>query len=318
MKGEFQKNKGLNLFNWIMILSGIVLVTMFSYFICSAEDVDSILASVFFICFGVLCITLGIVQILLNRNSFLNVDENIVEAKCFPGKKLRCKIADIESASCDNMTLTIILKNGKRYQISGLINTYPLLRYIRSVMRIASETAEWSKDSVSVDVLREELLKDIKQRKQRIIKVLACMVMMFLWIVLVVIFTDSKELSAFSRKDWWIFAVGGLLETATFAIALVLAMKAGREQNHIFEKRTELRKAEVFTTPLPSRNPIAVYTDELYTLRVTVMRFPHSEEVYFYEESIPDGWEDKSELYSSLSELESLLVDVHELHKIEY
>lgn len=318
MKGEFQKYKGLNLFNWIMLACGIVLVTMFSYTICSAEDTDSILASVFFICFGLFCIALSIVLIHLNRNSFLNVDENIVEAKFFPGKKLRCKIADIESASCDNMTLTIILKSGKRYQISGLINTYPILRYIRGVMRTASETAEWSRDSVPVDVLREELLKDIKQRKQRIIKVLVCMAMMILWIVLVVVFTDAKELSAFSRNDWLIFAVGGLLETATFIAELVLAIMAGREQNNIFEKRTELRKAEVFTTPLPSGNPIAVYTDELYTLRVTVMRFPHSNEVYFVEESIPDGWEDKSEIYSSLSELESLLVDVHELHKIEY
>lgn len=104
---------------------------------------------------------------------------------------------------------------------------------------------------------------------------------MFINIFIAVFLTGGKEMYDFSKLDWILFAVMGVIETLTLIATFYFAGKYGRQMLRIEHLKYRFKGAIIASQPLPSGNPIRIYTDENHTGRIIVFGYPNNEGVYY-------------------------------------
>lgn len=174
----------------IGLISGAFAVLLFGFIICNGELIalDDIIASCFFICFGLfICILCGI-SLYVNRKAYIHVDDQKIYAFCHYGLALECDLSEVSNVSFGYTGLNIQLKNGKNYNLMNLENAYQIRKYIHK--RISGKPAVFPD--------KDELLSAIpplrKKRKREGITSIGCFLLLFPGIFL------TAALTGFQRR----------------------------------------------------------------------------------------------------------------------
>lgn len=281
--------------NVVLLLCGLFLIGLFVFigYKDSEATAGDILSGV---TIGTFFCILGIIFLLFNFRAYLYIDNGCIKGKYRYLGKIDCNIEDVDFVLPQISTLAILLKNGKRHIITGIENPRELSSAIRrQTFRLESEAP---------DDIRFELEAAQAIRKKKMFFVIGGIVLMFVNIFIAVFLTGGKEMYEFSKLDWSLFAVMGVIETLTLIATFYFASKCGRQLHCIERLKYRLKGANIASRPLPSGNPIRVYTDENYTGRIIVFGYPNNKDVYycvqtFFENEFQLDTVHTSEIYES-------------------
>jgi hypothetical protein len=222
---------------------------------------------------GILIILVVIPSWLLNFGAFVHIDENSIKAKYHWFGRIDCKLSDVTFAVARVNTLIIQLKDGKTHTIMGIENSWLLASLIRRNMLF--------KSTEQPETLIEKL-NDLKSAKKKgLIYVCSGLALMFINVFVTVFLTGEREMHEFSKIDWTIFTVMGVIEIATIITTFYFAGKTGKHNISIEKLRYEIQRRIIETYPLLPGNIIKVFSDENYTGRITVLGYPNDDSVYY-------------------------------------
>lgn len=308
MEGVFLRKK-FNAWLFLLLLCGLVFIGMYIFLgIVDSEATSGLLA---FLIAGILICLVVIPSWLLNFKAFIRIDEDSIKAKYHWFGKIDCTFSDVTFAAARVNTLIIQLKSGKTHTIMGIENPWALCSIIRRNMDFdVTETPE---------TLNKKLNNLKVAKKHGLIYVCSGLALMFINIFIAVLLTGERELYVFSKTDWTIMAVMGVIEIATIIATFYFAEKTGKKNIPIERLRYQLQRRIVESYPLLPGLVIAVYADENYTRRITLFRYPNDASGYYAVEEFASDYNFikvyESEIYEDielLSESLELLIDITE------
>ena len=300
MDGNFPlggKNQRSRIWSIPVFLSGAFLIGLYGFLRTVDSQAGSDLVVLFLMGAG-FCLT-AVLSGLYNRKGYIRLENGRIQARYHWLGRLDCAIEDIAFVLPQVNTLTILLKSGKRYLITGVEDSWFLSRLIRRRLYAAERELP--------DSLRRELNRAKAKRTKALTWVICGTAMLFVNILLTVLLTGGRELHEFSRSDWNRF-LGMVFGELFLLIALLgVANQCGRQLLTLEVLRYRLRGALITITPLPTNQARCVYTDEDNSGRVVVCGFPNSESVYYcvQEFSADEKLETvySSQIYASQKEL---------------
>lgn len=308
MDGVFLRKK----FNgWLFLLFVCGLFFIGLYIFLNIVDPKATSELLTFLIMGILIILVVIPSWLLNLGAFVHIDENSIKAKYHWFGKIDCKLSDVTFAVARVNALIIQLKDGKTHTIMGIENSWPLASLIRRNMLF--------KSTEQPETLIGKL-NDLKSAKKKgLIYVCSGLALMFINIFVTVFLTGEREMHEFSKIDWTIFAIMGVVEIATIIATFYFAQKTGGNNIPIEKLRYEIQRRIIETQPLLPGFVIAVYTDENYTGRITLFGYPHDSAVYYSVQEFASDYTlfraYTSDIYGSQEELPAdfeTLIDITE------
>ena len=270
VEGMFLRKK-FNSWLFLLFVCGLFFIGLYIFLnIVDSEATSELLT---FLIIGILIILVVIPSWLLNFGAFIHIDENSINAKYHWFGKIDCKLSDVTFAVARVNTLIIQLKDGKTHTIMGLENSWPLASLIRRSMSF--DVTE------QLETLNEKLNSLMTAKKKGIIYVCSGMALMFINIFVTVFLTGEREMLEFSNIDWTTFAIMCAIEIVTVIITFYFASKTGKNNIPIEKLQYEIQRRIIETNPLSPGHIIAVYTDNNYTVRVTIYGYPHQSTVYY-------------------------------------
>ena len=307
MEGVFHRPK--RKFIWSLILpipgAGFVIFGVLGLLKWKPEGADDRFALVFIGCFGAVCIILWLLFCLFpyGKGEFsVNEEHFHIDAGLF--SKLDCDLSEVSGATAyASGMLTIRLRNGKNVSVLWLQNQWELAKYINKQL---TENHRF-KDKTPVSELRVELSERILARKKKLVIVFIGIALMFVYIILCIILTGGKDLSDFTETDELYFKVFIILEVANFILTMIFANKTGLMANEITVLRERISENTIASKDYPPGIVYRVFATGDLSERITVMKIPGSEKVYYVRESIRPGGEivavEDSSIYPSFEEL---------------
>lgn len=268
MDGAFVRKKTRSL---LILLCGLFLIAL--YIFLNIVDSEASGELFIFLIIGILCSLVAIPSMLLNHGAYIRIEEKTIKAKYHWFGRLDCSIDEVEFVLPQINTLTILLKNGKRHVIMGVVNSWSLSSAIRR-QGFALETE-------SPFVIRQKLDQIQATRKKALWWVLGGIALMFANVFIVVLLTGGKDLCEFGKLDWILFTMMGFCELITLIGLFYAAERCGKYMLPVEQLKYCLRGAIIATHPLSSNNITGIYTDENYTGRIVVCGFPNDKSVYY-------------------------------------
>ena len=131
------------------------------------------------------------------------------------------------------------------------------------------------------ETLIEELNNLKSSKKKGLIYVCSGLALMFINIFITVFLTGEREMHEFSKTDWTVFAIMGVIEIATVIATFYFATKAGKNNIPIEKLHYEIQRRIIETQPLLPGNVIKVFADENYTGRIILYGYPNQSSVYY-------------------------------------
>ena len=308
MEGIFLRKK-FNIWLFILFLCGLFFIGF--YIFLNAVDSEATNELLTFLVMGILIILVVIPSWLLNFGAFIHIDENSIKAKYHWFGKIDCSISEVDFAFAQINTLTIQLKDGKVHTIAGIENSWELCSFIRRNMRFdVTEQPE---------TLNEQLNK-LKSAKQKgLIYVCSGIALMFINIFVTVFLTGERELHEFSKTDWKVMAIMGVVELATVIVTFWFAQRTGKNNVPIEKLKYYIPRIIVETKPLLPGNMLKVCTNENYMGRITLFGFPNKDSVYYSVEEFDCDYNLEkvftSEIYEDIEHMPDvldLLIDITE------
>lgn len=304
MEGVFIQRNKTNL--WIIILlCGAVFIARYFYLRVAEPAADK---SLIYLVIGILLCAVVTPFMLFNRGSYIRIDESTVKARYHFFGKLDCNIKDIEFVLPQVNTLSILLKNGKRHVIVGVINSWELSNHLRlQCFEIERELP---------DTIRQKLSLAQTARWREIRLALIGIVLMFAAITASVLLTGGRDTYDFTKTDHVVSAVMYCVGSISLIGTFLVAERAGKLLLPIEQLNYRLRGAVIVSSPLPTNNAIAAYTDWDHSGRVVLCGFPNDESVYYCLQKFTENFELEttytSKIYSSRDKLpsEEQLIDI--------
>ena len=280
MEGIFTRKKFISPLGFMSICS-IFLIGL--YFFLPIINPEATKGSLSFLLMGVLLALITIPSWTLNRGAFFHVTEDTVRAKFHWFGKIDCKLSDVAFVFPQINTLTISLKNGKYYTVMGISNSWQVASFITH--RISFEAKEPP----------EKLIKTLDQfkrsRKQNLLRCCIATALMLITPFITLFLTEEKSMHEFTRADWIVTAVMGVILIFSTVDAFRFANQAGKMNIPLEKLHYEIRRTVMETSPLLYGNAIKVFINENANVRLTVFRYPDSNSVYYTIEQIfPDNF----------------------------
>lgn len=254
--------------------------------------------SLLLIC-SILAVTAELLLMTFNRRACLCIDNDRIRAGYHWLGKLNCGLDEVAFAWPQVMMMTILLKNGKRYSIAWIENSFELCSEISR--RI------FFRETESPEVLRNELAQIRQKRRREIYWVIAGFVILFTDIGLTVLLTGGKEMFEFSERDWVFFYTMALMMVGILIAVTVVARRCGHRLLELDHIRHRLYGAVVSAQPLPANRVRAVYTDEHYDGRLVVCGLPNEDSVYYCVQDFDENFRlvtvETSRFFNDLEEL---------------
>lgn len=222
---------------------------------------------------GILCLVLAIPAMLLNHGAYIRVEADSIHAKFNWFGKLDCRLDEVAFVSAGINTLTILMKDGRRYLLGELSNSFDLASAIRKNI-FAPETK-------SPDRIRKELTQMQATQQRLLYTLIGGSVLLFVNIFITVLLTGGRDIAEFGKPDWVIFGIMCFAELITAVFLFRAAIRYGKRKLFLNHLHYRLRSALIASPPLPSNNVRKVYTDEYCTGRVCVCGYPNDESVYY-------------------------------------
>lgn len=258
------------------MISGLVLVGLFAFL--GIKDSEATFGDILpGIVLGICFFVLGIIFMIFNHKAFLCIDNGHIKGKYHLVGKIDCNISEVDFVFAQINTLSILLKNGRKYTISGVKNSFELCSAIRRSMTFDSDK--------SLSDAQQSLKELASKQKKYMIFTFSGLVLMFVNIFVTAILTGMRELEEFSKTDWTIMFFMGIVEIAIFIATFYFAQRTGKCIIPIQKARYDIRRTVIETKPLPPGNAIMVFTDTNYDGRITVFGFPNEASVYYTVEN---------------------------------
>jgi len=309
MDGVFFKRNNTKIYNILGLLAGLYIVLQFGFFFFAdtGGNLDDILASCFFILFGLFMIVLCAVSLYVNCKVYIHVDEDSISAYCQFGLSLNCSISDVADVTYGGGGLNITLRNGKKYNLMLLENAHEVGRYIQKRMAVKTE-GDWD---------LEELTAQLPVMKKKCVQEGVTSICVFFLLIPGILLTSAltgwKDLSEFTKNDWIVFLSMAVIGIADIIVFCSLLRKYLRHLDSLNNKRRILSQMLLKKAPLRPGNAIGLYVDdENYpSFRLTVYGFPNSSEVYYTVEAVDQNFEvqlvEESRIFESAQALEEVL-----------
>ncbi len=306
MEGIFLRKK-CNIWLFLLFLCGLTFIGMYTFLnIVDTEATSELLT---FLIVGIMICLIVTPSWLLNLGAYIHIDETSIKAKYHWFGKIDCKLSDVVFAVAQVNTLFIQLEDGKTHTIMGIQNSWPLCSVIRRNMSFdVTEQPE---------TLKEKLNNLKATKKNGLIYVCSGVALMFIIIFITVFLTGEREMHEFSKIDWTIFAIMGVIEIATIIATFYFAGKTGKNNIPIEKLQYAIKRTIIETKPLLPGFVIAVYTDDDYIGRITLFGYPHQSAVYYLVQKLDSEYnlvqEYTSETFESqegLSEGFRSLIDI--------
>lgn len=265
-----------HLWNTFFLFGGLFAIGLFVFI--GYTDPDSTMAGVLSgVILGAILCLFGILSLLFNFRAYLYIKDDHIKGRYHFFGKISCEISDIAFAQAYMNTLTILLRSGKRYGIVGIGNSAEFCSAIRR--------ATFQPETDAPGNIRRELAEVQAAQKKRITYVIVGIALMFATIFAGVFLTGSRELYDFTKLDWCVFAGMWMVEVLIAAATFYFAGKSSKNHLSVDHLSFRLQGAIIASQPLPSGNPIRVYTDENYSGRLVVFGFPNEDGVYYCVQS---------------------------------
>lgn len=316
MEGVFKKPKR-SIFAMLSLFSGFALMSFGIVGLVKwrPESIDDRFVLWFMSILGALgFIFFVIFYIFPYGKGILKVTEDHIHIDAGLFSKLDCSLGEVSGASADaNGMLTVRLRSGKHVGVLCLTNQWELQRYINRIL----STKYRFKDKTPVSELMDKVSEKTEQRKKLLRVVFMGIGLMILFLVLCIVLTKGKEISDFTETEKTYFRLFIILEIINFIVTMVFAGKAGRIANEISVLREKMSEITISSGSYPPGIVYKVYASEDMSQRITVMKIPRSEKVYYVLESIQPGGEivgsEDSPIYPSFEKLLPELDDYTEI-----
>lgn len=276
---------------------GIFLIAMYVFLTITDPEAPGEL--VILLIMGIFAVLIPIPLLLHNHGAFVYVGENELQAKYNWFASLDSSLDEVSFAVAKPLTLTILMKNGKRHVIMGLENPWELCAEIRRQI-FRPETA-------SPESIRKQLAELQTKRKKGLRWVFGGVALMFALLAAILLWIFSKDFQEFSKSDWILLGLMGIMEAATVIGLFCAALHCGRLVPPMEALIYRLRGAIIASQPLPASKITAVYTDEGFSGRIAVCGFPKDESVYYCVQEINGSFEletvHTSEVFDSADKL---------------
>ena len=307
MDGVFGKQGFTKVYNIVGLISGGFLVLLFGFFLCVGEysTLDDVIASCFFVCFGLLISILCVVSLYVNRKAYIHVDDQKISAFCHFGLALECDLTEVTSVSYGHTGLNIQLKSGKKYNLMNLENAYQVGKYIQKRISV--------KPIVPLD--KDTLISAIPPLKKKCkwegISSIICFLLIFPGIFLTAALTEWKDLHEFGADDWIIFSIMAGVGVVVIVVFCILLRKYLLDSDALNKVQETLYQTILQTAPVQPGNAIKLFIDDdVYaSIRLTIYGYPNSDEVYFTVEQVNQSYEleciHTSRVYANINELSS-------------
>ena len=306
MDGVFLRKK---VHIWYLLLAGCGLFLIGMYIFFSIVDSEAGSEVRTFLIMGILILLVVIPSWLFNFRAFLHVDEDAVQGKYHWFGRIDCKLSEITFVTARVNTLIIQLRDGRTHTIMGLANPWPIASYLRRRILFEGTTRP--------EVLIEKRNNLKAARKKGLIYVCSGVALMFILILVAVFLTGEKEMHEFSRTDWIVFTIIGVMEIATVITTFYFANQTGHKNIPIEKLQYEIQRGIIETQPLLPGYIVGVYADEIYACRIILFGYPHVDAVYYVvQEFVSDYTLTKtyaSETYETRNDLPEsfeMLVDI--------
>ena len=278
MKGIFIRKKFISPLGFMSICS-IFLIGL--YLFLPVIDPEGTKGSLSFLLMGVLLALITIPSWTLNRGAFFHVTEDTIRAKFHWFGKIDCKLSDVAFVFPQINTLTISLKNSKYYTVMGISNSWQVASFITH--RISFEVKD------PPEALIKKLDQSKRSKMQYLIRCSIATAFMLITPFITLFLTEEKPMHEFTRADWIITAVMGIILIFSTVDAFRFANKTGKMNIPLEKLHYEIRRTVMETSPLLYGNAIKVFINEEASVRVTVFEDPSSETVSYTTEQILPG-----------------------------
>ena len=282
-KGQFRiKNRFAQFIYAVLFVLGITMMFMSAYIFFSNkyDDVTDVIALVLL---GISMSACSLPLMLFNHKTYFFIKDGYISACYGWGQRLECDTCDVAFAKASMNMLTVLLKNGKRHVIGGLMNSYSICEAILIELNYDEEK--------SVDELKQDV-EDLKaKRKNRIYATCFTLFLMFSDIVFTVIFTEGRDFGNFSKTDWAIWISMMVLCVTLLVVAFWIADRAGKLILTIDYTAYRLRRQVICTQPILAGNAISVVSNPTCEFRMTFFIFPNDNSIYFSGEIFNKNFE---------------------------
>lgn len=290
-KAIFQKKYFWNVF---CLLCGVFLIGLF-LFIGHKDSEANLRDMLTGILFGVIISIFSIISLFFNLKAYFYIDENHIQSRYHFFGRINCNLSDVVFVLGRNNTLMIQLKDGKRHTIMGIENAWPLATAIREQI--------FHIEAASPDDLLSKLETAQAAHKKKLLYTLGGVALMFVNIFIAVFLTGGKDMHAFTRTDWILFAIMGVLEILTAVFMFYFANQCGKHTFPIEQLKHQIKGAYIATTPLPAGIVKRVYTDANHMGRIVICGYPNDESVYYCVQEFVGNYllktVDTSEIYEN-------------------
>lgn len=283
MYGVFIR-KRWGLCRWLLLGSGILLALLFSFllFVDNAVSPENKAGCRIILVLSLAAVILSLISHRFNRGAFLHLGESGLAAQFAWYPRLQCPYSDIAFCSCSGMSLTMRLKNGKRYSVSLLDNAAKICSELRK--RIEPFRPELPD--------REELARTLALQKRRHRKWTVCafgaLLLAVIGIVVSALLTGGDT---DTHTDQMIVAAALCLFAGLCVVALFCAGKGGRWLADANETAMLLRECILKTAPLPPGNVWDVSFNNDFTGRTIIYGYPNSNSGYYVCQELDENWE---------------------------
>ena len=269
VKAIFQKKYFWNIF---CLLCGVFIIGLFLF--VGHKDSEATLSDMLTgVLFGTIICIFSIISLFFNFKASFYIDEYQVHSRYHFFGRINCNLSDFLFVLGRNNTLMIQLKDGKRHTIMGIENAWYLATAIREQI-FHIETA-------SPDDLLSKLETAQAAYKKKLLYTLGGVAMMFVNIFIAVFLTGGKDIHAFTRTDWLLFGIIGVIEVLTMAFMFYFANQCGKYALPIEQLKHQIKGAYIASAPLPAGIVKRIYTDANHTGRIVVCGYPNDESVYY-------------------------------------
>ena len=294
-QAAFQKKYFWNI---LCLLCGLLIIGLFLF--VGYKDSEATLSDkIAGIIWGAMICLFSIISLRFNFRAYLRIGEGRLRSKYHFFGEIDCKISDISFVLGRNNTLMLQLKHGKRHTIMGIENAYHLATVLR--------TGIFHIETASPDDLLLKLKKEQTAQKKKLLYTVGCVMLMFVNIFIAVLLTGGKELSAFTKMDWLLFTIMGLLEVMTVLFMFYIANQCGKHTFPIEQLKHQIKGAYIATAPLPAGIVKRVYTDANHMGRIVICGFPNDESVYYCTQEFVGNYllktVDTSQIYENEEQL---------------
>lgn len=229
---------------------------------------------------AILASVVEIFVLTFNRGAYFRVEEGRIRARYHWFGRMDCELEDLEFIHGQNMTINLLLKDGKQRAIAFVSNAEAVCADVRRLTFSAEREAPTD--------LMEQLEKVHQKRRRDVYWEIAGCTLIFVNIALLVLATGGRETDAFSSRDWAICWVMTVIECATVFATFWIAHRCGRQLMDIYFLRHRLQSAVIASQVLPSNCVKAVYTDIDLNGRVVVCGLPNDSILYYMVQEFDD------------------------------